>query len=63
MPCYRLFHRSAQTGRIVDSEVLGDCADDREALMRLADHMRGLETELWERGRLVAILKSAAQAA
>jgi hypothetical protein len=63
MPCYRLFYRSAETGRFSDSEVLGECADDRMALMMLADHMRGVDTELWERDRLVAILKAVAQAA
>jgi hypothetical protein len=63
MPCYRLFYRSPETSRFTESEVLGECADDREALIRLADHMRGKEIELWERDRLVAILKSVANAA
>jgi hypothetical protein len=58
MPCYRLFFRSAETGRFTDSEVLGECGDDRAALMMLADHMRGVDVELWERDRLVAILKA-----
>lgn len=58
MPCYRLFFRSAETGRFTDSEVLAECPDDRAALMMLADHMRGVDVELWERDRLVAILKA-----
>ncbi|PZU09582.1 hypothetical protein [Sphingomonas sp.] len=63
MPCYRLFYRDAASGRIIDSHVLGECGEDRDALMMLADHMRDGDVELWERDRLVAILKSTARAA
>lgn len=64
MPCYRLFFRNARTGHFIDSETLSQCVDDRDALHRLADHMpREGEIELWDRDRLVAILKSVARAA
>lgn len=63
MPCYRLFYRDPASGRFVGSDVLGECADDRAALMQLADHVNGREVELWDRDRLVAILKSVPRAA
>jgi hypothetical protein len=63
MPCYRLFYRHPDTGHFVDSEILGECDDDRAALMQLADHVRDGEVELWERDRLVAIVKSTRKAA
>lgn len=63
MPCYRLFYRSAEGERFTASEVLGECADDRAALLMLADHVRGGDVELWERDRLVAIVKAVVKAA
>jgi len=64
MPCYRLFFRNARLGHLIDRETLNTCANDRDALQRLADYVpEDGEVELWDRNRLVAILKSVAKAA
>ena len=60
MPCYRLFFREPASGRFVASKVLDDCADDAEALIRLAGELNGHDVELWERARLLAVLRAPA---
>ena len=48
---YRLYH-VGRNGRLSRAHDLV-CADDAEAIRVAAQHAKGLDLELWDRGRLV----------
>jgi hypothetical protein len=58
MSTYQLYFREPSSGRVLARRALPSCDDDQVALVEMARMADTNDIELWDHGRLVAVLRA-----